>query len=145
MADYFLISYEPLHIGHYIERVTAPEFGAIASFLGTVRSPNQGESVRYIDYEGYDNMIETQMARLAAELRTKYDLGHLVVAHRLGRMLPGEASIAIVISSKHRKPALEACHEAINRAKELLPVWKNEVTESGNHWVEGSSAASKTL
>jgi MoaE-MoaD fusion protein len=145
MSDHFIITSEALQPMHYLEQVSSPDYGAIASFLGTVRSPNAGEAVEYIDYEGYEGMIRSQMERLAQELRYDFDLGRIVFAHRLGRMYPGEASIAIFISSKHRKDALSACEHAINRAKELLPVWKHEASTSGKHWVEGSSAAAKTL
>ena len=143
--DHFFVTEDVLDIVHYLSLVTAPEYGAVASFVGTVRSPNLGKTVRYIDYEGYDAMIRTQMTVVAGELRAGLELGHLILAHRLGRMEPGEASIAIVASSKHRSEALQACQRGIDRAKELLPVWKLEVTEAGETWVGGSTAAGKTL
>ena len=143
--DHFFVTEDILDVAHYLSLVTVPEYGAVASFVGTVRSPNLGKRVLYIDYEGYDAMIETQMAIVAGELRDGLELGHLVLAHRLGRMEPGEASIAIVASSKHRTEALQACQRGIDRAKELLPVWKLEVTEEGESWVEGSTAAGETL
>ena len=145
MTEHLIVTHEALDIAAFTQLVTDAPYGAVASFLGTVRSPNKGETVLYIDYEGYDSMIKTQMKVLARELRERYELGNVLLAHRLGRMKAGEASIAIVISSKHRKEALSACHDAIYRAKELLPVWKHEVTESGSVWVEGSSVASKPL
>ena len=143
--NHFFVTEEILDVAHYLSLVTAPEYGAVASFVGTVRSPNLGKTVRYLDYEGYDAMIRTQMAVVARELRGGLELGHLVLAHRLGRMTPGAASIAIVASSKHRSEALQACQRGIDRAKELLPVWKLEVTEAGEAWVEGSAAAGETL
>ena len=143
--NHFFVTEDVLDVALYLSLVTAPEYGAVASFIGTVRSPNLGKRVLYIDYEGYDAMIETQMAIVAGELRDGLELGHLVLAHRLGRMEPGEASIAIVASSKHRTEALQACQRGIDRAKELLPVWKLEVTEEGESWVEGSTAAGETL
>ena len=73
-------------------------------------------------------MILTQMKVVASELREQFDVGKIVISHRLGRLKPSEASIAIVISSKHRRAALEATHVCIDRSKELLPVWKREVT-----------------
>ena len=139
--DYFKVTQDELDPAAYLILVMRPEFGAVASFMGTVRSPNAGETVDYIDYEGYESMIETQMGVLAKELRDTFDLGHIVFAHRLGRLKPGEASIAIVISSKHRKDALAACQRGIDRVKELLPVWKHEVTDKGTVWVEGSTKA----
>jgi molybdopterin synthase catalytic subunit len=102
-----------------------------------VRSPNAGEDVHYIDYEGYESMIKTQMQVVTKLLRDQFDLGHIVLAHRLGRLKPAEISIAIVISSQHRKEALQACYEGINLAKDRLPVWKHEVTDAGATWVKG--------
>lgn len=143
--DHFIVTEEALEHARYIALATEPAFGAVASFLGTVRSPNLGQTVHYIEYEGYEGMIRTQMGLLAAELRAMFELGHIVLAHRLGRQAPGEASIAIVVSSEHRKDALAACERGINRAKELLPVWKHEVTAEGSFWVPGSSAAAEPL
>ena len=140
-----LVTYDKLELEHYLALVTEPRYGAVASFFGTVRSPNAGQGVRYIDYEGYEAMIRTQMEVVVQELRSELELGHFVLAHRLGRCYPGEASIALVASSAHRKPALLACQKGIDRAKDLLPVWKLEVTEDGSAWVEGSSSAGKTL
>ena len=145
MADHFFVTEDILDVQHYIHLVSEPAYGAVSSFLGTVRSPNLGQDVRYIDYEGYEAMLQTQMAVLAKELRETFDIGRLVLAHRLGRLVPGDASIAIVISSQHRNAALHACERGINRAKELLPVWKLEVNVDGSQWVEGSAVAGEQL
>lgn len=143
--DHFFVTEAGLEPSHYQSLVSAPAYGAVTSFVGTVRSPNRGQTVRYIDYQGYDAMMYTQMRVLAGELRARFDLGGLVIAHRLGRLGPGEASIAIVVASPHRRDSLEACHAAIDRAKALLPVWKYEVTEQGEGWVAGSSQAAEPL
>jgi MoaE-MoaD fusion protein len=143
--EHFIVTYEPIDHAHYLSLVTAPEYGAVASFLGTVRSPNLAENVLHIDYEGYENMIYTQMKLIAKTLRSSLGLGHLVLAHRLGKMYPGEASIAIVTSSKHRKEALLACQQGLELCKERLPIWKHEATEAGQQWVKGVAVASKTL
>jgi MoaE-MoaD fusion protein len=141
----FIVTTAPLDVAAYLSWVSDPACGATALFTGTVRSPNAGEAVAHIDYEGYEAMLETQMRSLAAELRAEYDLGPLVVAHRLGRLAPGEASICVVVASAHRRDALAACQRGIDRAKELLPVWKREVTGAGARWVAGSSAAGTVL
>ena len=142
---YTIVTYETLELQSYVERVTEARYGAVATFLGTVRSPNLDKEVQYIDYEGYESMIVTQMEIVAQSLRAELDLGHFLIAHRLGRCLPGEASIALVASSKHRKEALLACQRGIDRAKDLLPIWKYEVTHDGATWIEGSTAAGPIL
>lgn len=143
--DIFIVTTRVLELNDYLLQVSSPEFGAVASFVGTVRSPNMGQNVLYIDYEGYEAMIKTQMHVVAQELRKTLNLGHFVIAHRLGRLSPGEASIALVASSEHRKDALVACQLGIDRAKDLLPVWKYEVSQTKQSWVKGSSSASTPL
>lgn len=143
--DHFFVTEAALELSRYVALASDPRFGALASFSGTVRSPNLEQEVRYIDYQGYEGMILGQMKRAALELRERFDLGRVVFAHRLGRLEPGEASIVIVVSSKHRKDALLATHAAIDRLKEILPVWKLEATPAGQRWVEGSSAAAEPL
>lgn len=143
--DHFFVTQSELDLAHFVTLVSAPRFGAVSTFSGTVRSPNLGNEVNYIDYQGYEAMILTQMKRAAGELRGSYALGHVVFAHRLGKLLPGEASIMIAISSEHRQDSLQATHAAIDRLKELLPVWKLEANSDGTHWVEGSAAAGEPL
>lgn len=143
--DHFFVTEEALALDRYVALASDPRFGALASFIGTVRSPNFGQEVCYIDYQGYETMILGQMKRAAGELRERFDLGRVVFAHRLGKLRPGDASIVIVISSEHRKDALLATHAAIDRLKEILPVWKLEATPAGEQWVAGSSAATETL
>ncbi|MDQ3396935.1 MAG: molybdenum cofactor biosynthesis protein MoaE [Deinococcota bacterium] len=144
-GDIFVVTREALNFGGLIARASALCHGALACFFGTVRSPNAGSEVAYIDYEGYESMMRRQMEVIAAEARERHDLGRVVIAHRLGRLLPGEASIAIVVASRHRLEALAACHYCIDRSKELLPVWKYEVSGEGGSWLAGSSAAAEPL
>ncbi len=144
-SDTFFVTEAPLDLAHYVALVSGPRYGAVSTFSGTVRSPNAGEIVTSIEYQGYEAMILTQMRRAATELRERFDLGPLVFAHRLGTLMPGEASIMIVIASPHRKDGLLATHAAIDRLKEILPVWKLETTPSGASWVAGSSVAGETL
>ena len=143
--DHFFVTEDVLDLGACVARASSPEYGAVSSFLGTVRSPNRGQNVAYIDYQGYETMILEQMRRAAAELRAQFGLGRIVFGHRLGKLTPGEVSIIIVISSRHRKEALLAAHVAIDRLKELLPVWKLEATPEGQSWVEGSTTAAEPL
>lgn len=143
--DRFVVTREPLDLGGLIAQLADPAFGALATFVGTVRSPNRGKRVRFIDYEGYEAMMTTQMARVAAELRERHAVGAVAIAHRLGRLEPGAASIAVVVASPHRAAALAACREGIDRCKELLPVWKYEVDDDGGGWVVGSTGAAEPL
>lgn len=143
--DHFDVTDAELDLSRYVALASSPRYGAVATFSGTVRSPNAGQEVRHIEYQGYEAMIVTQMKRAASELRERFTLGRIAFAHRLGRLAPGEASIVIVVSSAHRQDALLATQAAIDRLKEILPVWKLEVTPEGGHWVEGSAAATEPL
>ena len=157
--NHFFVTEEVLKLEHYFSLCAADAYGAQASFVGTVRSPNKGQVVASIDYQGYEAMMLKQMGVIAESLRSQFDLGGVVIAHRLGLLKPQEASIAIVISSPHRPDALKACAESIELIKERLPVWKLErivenisedaSVDSGEvvkeHWVEGKSSVSKTL
>ena len=143
--DWFFVTDKALDVNACLAHVSDAKYGAVSSFLGPVRSPNHGQPVLHIDYEGYEAMIVSQMKRAAAELQERFELGRLVFGHRLGRLAPGEASIVIAISSAHRKGTLLATHAAIDRLKELLPVWKLEATPDGAQWVAGSSVAAETL
>lgn len=143
--DHFVVGEEPIDLTELVAFVTAPQFGAIVSFVGTVRSPNKGSAVAYIDYEGYRAMIVTQMREVVSELRRDADLGRIALAHRLGRLAPGEGSIAVVVSGRHRRETFEACRLGIDLCKERLPVWKYEVGDDGGEWIPGSSAVARPL
>ena len=131
------VTHDPLDLSALIEAVADPRSGAIASFLGTVRSPNHGRIVHGIDYEGYEAMIDSELARIADELQVRFGLLGLAMIHRLGPCAPGEASIAIVACSPHRDAGFDACREALEACKARLPVWKHEHDDDGAHWVDG--------
>jgi molybdopterin synthase catalytic subunit len=144
-GDRLLVTDEALKLDELIRYVSAPAYGAVASFIGTVRSPNRGKAVHFVDYEGYQAMIITQLRLIAAELRTSFSLGQVAVAHRLGRLIPGEASIIIAISSVHRAEALQAVQACLEHCKVRLPIWKYEVGEAEADWVRGVGSAAETL
>jgi len=164
--DLLAVTEEPIDLSALFSAVGAPGLGATASFVGTVRSPNRGKQVSYIDYEGYGELINTVMAEIAAEARDRFASGgspeasagstvaaaagaaslRVAVVHRLGRIFPGEASLAVVIASVHRRSALEACAFVVEACKERLPVWKLEVTAGGSaEYVAGVTKAAPTL
>ena len=129
----------PLRLEEADTFLVRPEHGAQAYFVGTVRSPNRGKRVKYIEYEGYAPMAEKVMREAAAQARTRHGDLRVVVQYRVGRLLPGEASILIGVASPHRRAALEACDFLIEHLKLHLPMWKHEADEDGQHWVEGQT------
>ncbi|MFC4426217.1 molybdopterin converting factor subunit 1 [Deinococcus navajonensis] len=116
-----------------------PAYGAQAYFVGTVRSPNGSKVVHFIDYEGYAPMARKVMLEAAQAARRQYGALRIYIEHRVGRLLPGEASILIGVASAHRRAALEACDFLIERLKVEVPVWKHEADEDGEHWVSGTA------
>ena len=116
-----------------------PQYGAQAYFVGTVRSPNQGKTVHFIEYEGYAPMAEKVMREAVEQARRKHGRLSVFIQHCVGKLMPGEASLIIGVGSPHRRVALEACDDLIEQLKVELPIWKHESDENGEHWVEGTA------
>jgi len=144
-GDILSVSHDRLELQPLLDELTEPSCGALASFIGTVRSPNLGQEIDAIDYQGYEPMILSEMRRLADELHARHAIARLAIVHRLGRLRPGEASLLIVVSAGHRGPALLACQEALELAKSRLPVWKYETGSAGSAYVPGKADAGPTL
>jgi molybdopterin synthase catalytic subunit len=129
---------EPLDPLALMEAVRADAAGAVSLFAGVVRNENIGRSVQYLEYDAYPPMAERKMAEIADEVRARWPVTGIAMAHRTGRLEIGEASVLIAVSSPHRADAIEACHYAIDRLKATVPVWKKEVFEGGEEWLEGT-------
>jgi MoaE-MoaD fusion protein len=131
----FALSAEPLDLGEVIAQVADERAGAVATFLGTTRVASRGRTVLHLEYEAYEGMAEKAMAELADELRNRYDLCEIAIAHRIGRVGIGETSVVIAVSAPHRQDALAACKDAIDTLKQTVPLWKKEVYEGGEEWI----------
>jgi molybdopterin synthase catalytic subunit len=118
-------------------RLQRPEDGAVVIFEGVVRNNSAGRSALYLDYECYEPMALRRMQLIAGEIAASSGVGRVGVVHRLGRLQIGEASVAIVVTAPHRKPAFEAALLCINRLKQEVPIWKKEYFADGAVWVEG--------
>jgi molybdopterin synthase catalytic subunit len=114
--------------------------GAVATFLGLVRNRNLGRSVRYLEYEAYEPLARRAFERIAAEVADRWPGVRLALHHRVGRLEVGEASVAIAVASTHRADAFAACRYAIERVKQIAPIWKREFFEGGDIWIEGATA-----
>jgi MoaE-MoaD fusion protein len=139
--DFFLITPNALEILDLHSRLIAPGWGGQASFTGSTRTPNKGFDITRLEYEAYPELAQNVMRDLALEARAKWELGAIVLAHRTGIVLPGEISIFVGASSAHRTDCLQAVPWLVDEAKARLPVWKLEVAENGERWVEGSTRA----
>ncbi len=132
----FQITSDPLDPRIVEEAVAHSGAGAICTFLGVVRDNNLGKAVRYLEYEAYPPMAEKTMRQIGDEIAARWPEARVAMVHRIGRMEIGEASVVIAVSSPHRAQAFEACRYAIDRLKAIVPIWKKEVWEDGEHWVE---------
>ncbi|MCC7008647.1 MAG: molybdenum cofactor biosynthesis protein MoaE [Acidobacteria bacterium] len=118
----------------------ADGYGAIASFVGVVRAVHGGRRVRHLEYEAFAPLAEKVFRQIVAEADVEWPRTVLGLVHRVGRLEIGEASIVIVAASAHRAAAFAACRYAIERVKQIAPVWKHEFFEGGDAWVEGALA-----
>lgn len=134
------ITTEPLDLGALIEAVAAPEAGGIATFLGVVRDHNQGRRVLHLVYEAYEPLAARALQRILDEAHERWPSALLAIHHRIGQLAIGDASVAIAAASAHRADAFAACRYAIERVKQIVPIWKHEYFEGGDVWIEGATA-----
>lgn len=120
-----------------VDHVRSDEAGAVTLFYGVVRDNNMGRRVLYLEYDAYPEMAERVMRELADEIMARFSVTDIAVQHRTGRLEIGETSLLVAVSSAHRREAFEACHAYVDRFKEAVPVWKKEVFEGGEEWIEG--------
>ena len=134
------ITTAPLDIGALVAAVGTRNSGAVTTFLGLVRDHNQGRRVEYLVYESYVPLAERVLDRIATETCDRWSSVAIAIHHRIGRLEIGEASVAIAAASPHRADAFAASRYAIERVKQILPIWKHEYFEGGDVWIEGAIA-----
>ncbi len=117
------------------ESVYHPDAGGIDVFIGTVRSQTQGKNVVRLEFESYEKMAINEMNKIANKAKRKWPILQLALVHRLGVMEVGEIPVVIAVSTPHRKDAFDACKYVIDTLKETVPIWKKEVFEDGEIWV----------
>ncbi len=140
MAALVRITRDPLDdaaIRELVRGATASGDGGVVTFEGVVRDNARGKRVRYLVYDAYSEMAEQQMASIAAEVQARWQTDHIAIVHRIGRLEIGECSVVVVVACPHRAEAFEACRYAIDTLKTTVPIWKKEVAEDGEEWVEG--------
>ena len=114
--------------------------GAVTSFLGLVRDHNLGRRVQYLEYEAYEPLARRALERIASETSARWPDVRMGIHHRIGRIEIGDASVAIAAASPHRGHAFSACRYAIERIKQIAPIWKREFFDGGDIWIEGATA-----
>jgi molybdopterin converting factor subunit 1 len=135
--DFYRITRFPISTSSLADELQAPEDGAVVIFEGIVRNHSRGRSTLYLEYEAYEAMAIHKMEELGCEARRKFAIDGVGIVHRLGRMEIGETSVAIIVTAEHRRAAFEACQYAIDRLKQVVPIWKKEFFTDGAVWAEG--------
>jgi molybdopterin synthase catalytic subunit len=114
--------------------------GAVCSFVGVVRATHQGRRVRHLDYEAYEPLARRAMDLIVEEAGEYWPGGVVAIQHRVGRLQVGDASVVVAAAAAHRAEAFQICRYAIERVKQIVPIWKHEFFEDGEAWVEGATA-----
>jgi molybdopterin synthase catalytic subunit len=140
MTPRLAIGRESLSLELLVSTVGLPDTGAVVTFLGVVRNHNLGRSVRYLEYEAYEPLALKTFEQIEREIAGRWPDARLALRHRLGRLEVGEASVAIAVASPHRAHAYAACRFAIERVKQIAPIWKHEFFDGGDVWIEGATA-----
>jgi molybdopterin synthase catalytic subunit len=114
--------------------------GAVCTFAGVVRATHDGRPVRFLDYEAYEPLALRALERIDAEVAAEWPGGRVAIHHRIGRLDIGDASVVIAAAAPHREQAFQICRYAIERVKQIVPIWKHEYFDDGDAWVEGAVA-----
>ena len=138
--DFFELTTDTIDVGEVARRVVLPECGATVTLDGYAREWTKGKRTLYLVYEAYESMALTEMQRLGAEAHERFPIAHIGIVHRTGRLDIGETSVVIAASAAHRKAAFEACEWAIRELKRTVPIWKKEVFENGEEWVQATDS-----
>src|SRR6266567_9051224 len=136
-GNYFALTRHAIDPRALIARILNGSEGAVVTFEGTVRNNTNGRRTLCLDYECYESMALKLMAKIGREIAGACEVSRVVMVHRLGRLLVGETSVAVIVTAPHRRPAFEAALEGINRLKKTVPIWKKEYFVDGEVWVEG--------
>jgi molybdopterin synthase catalytic subunit len=129
---------EPIRPEETTAAVRSDGDGAVATFVGVVRDRARGRRVLRLEYHAHEPMAVREIERIEEEVRTRFEVSAVRIVHRIGTLAIGEVSVAIAVASPHRAAAFDGCRWAIERLKERVPIWKKEVYEDGEAWIEGS-------
>ncbi len=128
----------PVEMAELLGAVESPEVGGVSSFAGLVRNHSRGQKIVRIEYHAYPEMAEKKMRQVAEEIEERFGVVRLAMAHRIGSLEVGEIAVGIAAGAAHRDAAFKACRYAIDRIKQMVPIWKKEFGEGGAEWVEES-------
>lgn len=129
------ITDQPLSINECLTLAEDLSSGGIATFIGTVRNVTQNKPVVRLEYECYESMAVKEIKKIVDQAVIKFSVRNIVVHHRTGILVPGDAAVIIVVSDGHRNAVFDACRYVIDTIKQTVPIWKKEIFEDGEEWV----------
>jgi molybdopterin synthase catalytic subunit len=129
------ITSEPINNQNVIDKVIHHNSGAVSVFIGTVREMTGEKKTRYLEYEAYVPMAEKQLEKIGEEIKVKWPDAKTAITHRIGTLQISDTAVTIAVSTPHRQDAFEASRYAIERIKEIVPIWKKEHYTDGEEWV----------
>jgi molybdopterin synthase catalytic subunit len=140
------IVHGPIDVAGLLAQARDPACGAVALFMGTVRAHNDGRAVKGIEYRAYEAMAEAELSRIVTEAAERHAVEHLLVQHRIGDLVVGDVSVAIVAADAHRGPALRAMEQVIEELKRRVPIWKRELYADGTReWIDPTAPSSRRV
>jgi MoaE-MoaD fusion protein len=132
-----VITRDPIDAQKVAREMLRGEDGAICVFEGVVRNNSKGKRTLHLVYEAYESMAFKKLEEIGQFVREAWEIDRIALIHRLGHMDIGETSVAVIVTSAHRRAAFDACHYAIDKLKKVVPIWKKEFFEDGEIWIEG--------
>jgi molybdopterin synthase catalytic subunit len=131
----FELTTEPLSVDDVVARLVHPSIGAVTTFVGVVRGETDGHETQRLEYKAYPQMAEEQLQQIGDEIRQRWStIRQVAIVHRIGHLQIGEIIVVIAVSSPHRRESFAATHYAIDRLKEIVPIWKKEIWKNGEAW-----------
>ena len=138
--DLFELTTDAIDVGEVARRMVLPECGATVTLDGYAREWTKGRRTLHLVYEAYEAMALQELQRLGREAHERFEIAYIDIVHRTGRLEIGETSVVISVGAPHRRAAFEACEWAIRELKRTVPIWKKEVFEDGEVWVQGEAS-----
>ena len=136
MSTQVQISPTPLNIQACIDWIQSPESGGIDVFIGTVRNTTKGKAVLRLEFEAYERMAVAEINKIVKQAFEQWPVQKALVHHRTGVLNVGQVPVIVAVSAAHRAAAFEACRFIIDTLKQTVPIWKKEVFEDGEAWVD---------
>ena len=135
LDGFFELTEETLSVDEVVSRLADPANGAVATFVGVVRGSTGGRDTLYLEYEAYPEMAEKTLKQVGEEVQSRWpEIRRVAIVHRTGHLEVGETAVVIALCAAHRRQVFDALHYAIDRVKEIVPIWKKEVYADGAEW-----------